>query len=83
MAGGQRVKELENDYEVFQYDDDNYSEDEKPLGGAASKGGQGLIVKEEIVDASEIQLKLKKKKGRVHINDGLSSEEEKEDLNNK
>ena len=39
MAGGQRVKELENDYEVFQYDDDNYSEDEKPLGGAASKGG--------------------------------------------
>lgn len=83
MAGGQRVKELENDYEVFQYDDDNYSDDEKPLGGAASKGGQGLIVKEEIVDTSEIQLKLKKKKGRVHINDGLSSEEEKEDLNNK
>jgi hypothetical protein len=35
-----------------------------------------LIVKEEIIDASEIQLKLKNKKGRVHINDGLSSSEE-------
>jgi hypothetical protein len=37
MAGGMRVKELENDYEVFQYDDDNFSEDEKPLGGKVNK----------------------------------------------
>jgi hypothetical protein len=39
----------------------------------------GLIVKEEAVDPSEIQLKLKKKKGWVHINDGFSSEEESEE----
>jgi hypothetical protein len=39
MAGGMRVKELENDYEVFQYDDDdNFSEDEKPIGGKGIKG---------------------------------------------
>lgn len=42
-----------------------------------------MIVKEEAVDASEIQLKLKKKKGRVHINDGLSSEEEPEEPKDK
>ncbi len=78
MAGGMRVKELENDYEIFQYDDVNYSDDEKPLGGLGNKGNQGLIVKEQAIDASEIQLKLKKKKGRVHMNDGLSSDEESE-----
>ena len=81
MAGGMRVKELENDYEVFQYDD-NYSEDEKQR-GAANKGGQGQLAKDLIVDASEIQLKMKKKKGRVHIDDGLSSEEDKEDPKDK
>lgn len=67
-----RVKELENDYEVFQYDDD-YSEDEKMK---AKNKNQGQAVKEEAIDASDVKLKLKKKGTRVPIDDGFSSDEE-------
>ena len=78
-----RVKELENDFEVFQYDDVNYSDDEKPLGRKVNKGNKGLIVKEQAVDASDIELKFKNKKGRVHMNDGLSSDEESKEPKDK
>jgi hypothetical protein len=65
-----RVNQLENDFEIFQYDDD-YSEDAK---AANIKGKKD----EEILDPADVQVSVKKNKKRKY-NDGLSSDDENEE----